>query len=702
MKRILLGIVVVFVLVIVLAVALPFIIDLNTYQDRYRPLIEEALNRKVTLSGVRLTILPRLGARIEGFTVMDDPAFSAGAFASLASLDVGVKVLPLLTGRLEVEDLTLREPVITVIKNERGVLNLSTLGAKGPTQPEAPERRPLPPVAEGPLRAFALLAVDQVSLTGGRLAYEDHAAKEPVDYRLHDLTVTLRSVRLGDTPTLHMAATVQPYNVPVTIDGEFGPLTETLDFKVIDVGIALRNTVAAVKGSATGDRFNLILTSPMIQSTDLPISLPLTKPVQIKDLRMATEGAYPFKEGTPIQDAVDVKALTLAALLGNSTVNVEGTAIAGDIKLKVTSAGIESKDLPIALPLKKSVAVKDLHLKAKATYPLKEGVLPQEMVDITDLECLIAFETSLVMVKGSALEGDVKVIATSPSINTDDLPIALPLRKPIEVKDVRLTAGLKGTEARLQNLALNLFGGRLFAQGGSTIGTKSPPFEGNVVLEKLQLGPIVHALSDTVSATGTAAMQFVARGRGFTMPELTNTLTGSGRFVVKDGKIEGIDFLRPVMDLLKTAGIKQDRVKATVFSTIEGNLTIKDGLVNIERVLIDSHDFQAAAQGTIAFDQTLNLKANLNLSEALSKHIAGMSPVAKLALTKGRMSVPLLIAGTAQSPSYALDPKAMGAKVSEQVKGRVQEAIGEALKGKDGKGLDLKKGAESLKQLFRR
>ncbi|HJU05044.1 MAG TPA: AsmA-like C-terminal region-containing protein, partial [Nitrospiraceae bacterium] len=378
------------------------------------------------------------------------------------------------------------------------------------------------------------------------------------------------------------------------------------------------------------------------------------------------------------------------------------SAIGGDVKLKVTSAGIESKDLPIALPFKKSVAVKDLHLKAKATYPFKKGVLPHEMVDSTDLECLVAFETSLVMVKASALDGEVKVIATSPSINTDDLPITLPLRKPVEMKDVRLTAGLKGSDARVHNLALNVFGGRLFAQGGSTIGTKSPPFDGNVVLEKLQLGPILNAFTETVSATGTAAMQVVVRGRGFTMPDLTNALTGNGRFAVKEGKIDGVNLLRQATELLKAAGVAPGKIEATAFSTLEGTFTIKDGLVNVDRVLMDSHDFQATAVGTIGFDQALDLKATLNLSEALSQQIAGTSPVAKLALTKGRISVPLIIAGTAQSPSYALDAKTLRVKAGEQVKGRVQEAIGEALKGKDGKKLDLKKGAETLKQLFGR
>src|SRR4249920_2384044 len=106
------GIGVVILLLIILVLSVPFLIDLNKYQDQYRPVIEEALNRKITLQSIRLTLWPRIGARLAGFTVMDDPAFSAGPFASLASLDVGVKLMPLLSGKVEVEEITLRDPVI--------------------------------------------------------------------------------------------------------------------------------------------------------------------------------------------------------------------------------------------------------------------------------------------------------------------------------------------------------------------------------------------------------------------------------------------------------------------------------------------------------------------------------------------------------------------------------------------------------------
>jgi AsmA protein len=552
MKKVLLAVGLVLLLLVALVVLLPFIVDLNSYQAKYRPIIEEAINRKIELKDTRLTIIPRFGVRVAGFTVMDDPAFSTGPFASLTSLDVGVKLWPLLSKRIEVEEVTLRDPVITVIKNAQGVLNTATIGKKGAPKAEAPApaKGPTPPpAAEGPLHILTLLAVDRVAITGGQLTYRDQSAAKPTEYVLQKLEFLLKSVRLGETARVHAATTVQPYNLPVKVDGTFGPLTESLDLKTIDLMIGLGDIALAVKGSDVG--------------------------------------------------------------------------------------------------------------------------------------------------------GDLKLAVTSPTINTADLPVALPLKKPIEAKDLKVAVAVKGPQARLQNLSLNLFGGQLAAQGGLTTGSAAPPFDGKVAIQGIQLGPLMEAVgTDKVSISGTAAVNLTVRGAGFSMPDLTNALEGPGRLQIKDGKIEGINLLKEAFALLKAVGVKQDTANATVFSTIESDLKIKRGIITVERLLMDSHDFQATANGTVGFDQTLNLKANLNLSEALSKSIVGSSPVARFAAKGGRMTVPLLITGTAQAPSYALDTKAMGTRVQEQVKEQAKEKLGEILKGKGAPPGGLEKGEDSLKKLF--
>lgn len=131
-------------------------------------------------------------------------------------------------------------------------------------------------------------------------------------------------------------------------------------------------------------------------------------------------------------------------------------------------------------------------------------------------------------------------------------------------------------------------------------------------------------------------------------------------------------------------------------------MVIKQGLIGLQRVLIDSHDFQATGGGTIGLDQSLDMKLNLNLSQALSQKIAAGSPIAKVAMTNGRLSLPLVITGSTQAPSYGLDTKMFAGKVQEQVKEKVKGAVGDLLKG-SAKPEDLKKqGKDLLKGLFGR
>ena len=625
MKKLLISVSLVVVLLIVTVLLLPSLIDLNTYKDQYQPIIEEALNRKITLRDLRLTIIPRVGVRIVGFTVMDDPTFSSTPFASLTSLDIGVKLLPLLTGHIEVEEIALKEPVVSLLKNQHGVLNVSTIGKQGPPPSPEPgkEAPPTPPVEGGPLRALAMLAVDRVTLDHGTLTYRDQSTPTPGEYTVQDLNVRLQSVRLGDMPRLHVDAVVQPYNIPLNIEGAVGPLMDTLDLKTIELAVALGKTTATITGSAVGGHATMTLASPVINTAHLPMALPLAKPVEIRDVHIEAEAHYPAKPNTPPLEAATIKVLRFAVVLGNSTINVNG----------------------------------------------------------------------------NVLDGEARLMATSTAINTADLPIILPLRKPVEMKDIKLSAGMKGQDAKVDNLSLTLFGGQLLSQAGLTLGSSNPLFDGKVNLQGVQLGPVIEALMDTLTMSGTANARMAVQGRGFSKMALMSELEGNGSFTVKDGTIEGVNLLQEAMALLKAVGVTLDTTKATVFSTIDGNFGIKQGVINVERFLMDSHDFQASGTGAIGLDRTLNLKTTLSVSEALTKQIVTATPALRMAMAGNRMTVPMLITGTVQAPVYALDTKALTGKVQAQVKEQVRGAVDDLLKGKKP---DLEKGKEALKNLFGR
>jgi AsmA protein len=93
---------------------------------------------------------------------------------------------------------------------------------------------------------------------------------------------------------------------------------------------------------------------------------------------------------------------------------------------------------------------------------------------------------------------------------------------------------------------------------------------------------------------------------------------------------------------------------------------------------------------------------NMNLSPSLSRRIATASPIAQIALSEGRLSVPLLINGTIQSPSYGLDTKMFTGKVQEQAKRKAREAVEDLLEGKRSPEELRQQGKSLLKDLFRR
>src|SRR5436309_967580 len=85
-------------LLLIVAVALPFLIDPN----RFRPLLQEkltaALGRDVKLGDLKLSILSG-AVTASDLSIADNPAFSREPFVQAKSLDVGIEVWPLIRSR---------------------------------------------------------------------------------------------------------------------------------------------------------------------------------------------------------------------------------------------------------------------------------------------------------------------------------------------------------------------------------------------------------------------------------------------------------------------------------------------------------------------------------------------------------------------------------------------------------------------------
>jgi len=115
-------------LLLLLLIALPFLIDVNSFRPKIESEASSALGREVKLGDLSLSILSG-SVGIEDIRIADDPAFSKSPFITAKSLKVGVELMPLIFSKqLNVTKIALNEPQIMLLKAPNGTWNFSSLG----------------------------------------------------------------------------------------------------------------------------------------------------------------------------------------------------------------------------------------------------------------------------------------------------------------------------------------------------------------------------------------------------------------------------------------------------------------------------------------------------------------------------------------------------------------------------------------------
>ncbi len=126
--------------VVVILIALPLFINVNSFRPKIESEVTNALGRPVTLGEMSLSLFGgKVG--VENVSIADDPAFSKSPFITAKSLEVGVELMPLIFSKqLNVTGIVLDEPQITLLKASSGTWNFSSLGGTNKNQPAEPAK----------------------------------------------------------------------------------------------------------------------------------------------------------------------------------------------------------------------------------------------------------------------------------------------------------------------------------------------------------------------------------------------------------------------------------------------------------------------------------------------------------------------------------------------------------------------------------
>jgi AsmA protein len=363
MRRSLRVLLVVIVVLVVLVLVAPFLIPVN----QFRPTIEEkasaALGRKVEVGNLSLSLFTGSLAA-DNLSIADDPKFSNSPFLTAKSIKVGVELVPLILHKdLNITNIVIDSPEVTLLRNPGGVWNYSSFGAsaaKSQTKQGGTPAQQTPPPQQGASSNANEFAVQKLELRNGRVVVGSTNSQKRSTYDKVDLTasnvslttkfpVTL-TANLPGGGTLKLDGTagpldqentaLTPVNAKLTVNNLNVASTGFVDPSLglgglldLDATIASQNGEAVVSGSAK-------LTKALLVSGGSPATVPVVVDFNTK---------YDLRKNRGVLEPSTLKiGNDVAHLSGTYEVPADSDAVV--LHVKVEGQNMPAKDLEAFLP----------------------------------------------------------------------------------------------------------------------------------------------------------------------------------------------------------------------------------------------------------------------------------------------------------------------------------------------------------------
>lgn len=201
-------------LLLVLLIALPLFINVNRFRPRVESEASAALGRQVTVGELSLSILSgSVGA--DDISIADDPAFGKSPFVTAKSLKIGIELMPLIFSKqINVTDITLEAPQISLLKTASGKWNFSTIGSASAQKTSESSK--------AGSSAPANFSVAKLNVNHGVLSVgKANSSAKPVVY--NNVNISVEDFSFDSQFSFELAAQL-PGSGDVKISGKAGPI----------------------------------------------------------------------------------------------------------------------------------------------------------------------------------------------------------------------------------------------------------------------------------------------------------------------------------------------------------------------------------------------------------------------------------------------------------------------------------------------
>jgi len=183
-KKLLIGVGGFIGLLVVVLVAAPFFIDVNSYRPLIVSQVKAATGRDLVLEGpISLSLLPTPAVSVQGAKLSNAPGAKTANMVEVKSVTVKPSLLGLLGGRIEIAEVALVEPRIALEVDAAGKPNWEFAPSAADTKPAAPKSGASTPLSLG-----------RLTIENGALSFSDAKAGLSVIAEKANLSASLGSL----------------------------------------------------------------------------------------------------------------------------------------------------------------------------------------------------------------------------------------------------------------------------------------------------------------------------------------------------------------------------------------------------------------------------------------------------------------------------------------------------------------------------
>jgi AsmA protein len=688
------------VLVVAAVVVVPLLVDADDVKRQVAEHVERHTGRALSIPGeVELSVFPWLGATLGSVSLGNAPGFAAPVFASTEKVEVRVKLMPLLSRRVEMDTVVVHGLTLNLERSARGRGNWEDLGGDPPAPGGAGAKAP-PGGGGAGLAGFAIGGVD---VRDGRVNFVDAAAGQ--SYSVRKLALSTGRVTPGAPVALELGFELSSdapamsgrVSARATVDADPARRVARVAGLVLDArleGAGLPGGALALKLAADaeldGARRTLSLRGLEAEVLDL---------VATGTLDASGLGGKPAFTGELV--VAEFSPRKLLAALGQPAVETtdDGVLTRASMRATVSGAADAVSLEPLRLRLDDTTLDGKLGVSDFASPALRFDLA----LDAIDVDRYLPPGTEAPPASPGAAAGKAGEV---PLATLRGLDAAGRLRAgkvkvaKLNLSDVAATLRAKGGLIRLSPVSAKLYDGRY--DGNITLDARkdTPALGLDEKLSGVQVGPLLVDLQGEAPITGTGNVSAKLNAVGTDPEAIKRTLNGNASFQFLDGALQGVNIGRMIREA--RARLKGERLAdadapaRTDFTEVTGTATVSNGLVANQDLSAKSPLLRLSGKGTASLPQDrIDYRVTATLV-ATSKGQGGK----ELGDLAG-LDVPVHVTGTFAKPEYGLDAQALAEalakgkarEVVDAQKSKIEEKLGDkagGLLGEEGPGKLLK------------